>query len=145
MKKLIGMLLTVFATSSAMALSIDVVDCKAAGNAYALNLVRVNDTLVGQLRDAYNTAEVHCEPGAWGPMTYTKPDITCIGTWAQAFDMYGKSVERHVEIELSMENSNLKFVGRAKYEKNWDERNAAYNTYVGFLFPKRTLTCQLDF
>jgi hypothetical protein len=136
MKKLIRLLLTVLATSSAMALSIDQVNCKG-GNGYALTLTREKDTLRGSLQDAYNGAEIVCQQFGWGPQTFQR-DILCVGVWNSAYDSNGQAVDRVVQIHMSLEREAPMAFGLANYMRNWDERNPAS------IVPK-SLKCALEF
>lgn len=134
MKQVIGMLLMVFATSSAHALSIKETKCTG-GNGYGLHLVRgERDTMRGFMQDAYNSAEIICEQGGWGSLTYQGP-MKCIGLWQSAYDSDGQPTKRIAEITMRM-GVNLPDA-TATYVRNWDERNP--DTIV-----TKVLSCEVE-
>ncbi|WP_413582236.1 hypothetical protein [Bdellovibrio sp. HCB288] len=131
MKQVFGLLITVFAASSAMALSVDTVICSV-DNGQSLHLVRFNDSLVGQLRDNYNVADVQCEKGGWGPLTY-QSDIVCAGIWKN-------KGEAPTTLFMHMERKWPAPIGIVEYASSWGGLNK--RRYVPRDVLKK-MTCEL--
>lgn len=117
MKHIIAVILVVLGTSQARALSVDQIRCAdEMGNSLFLER-ETNETLRGILWDNGNTAQIECERGGWGSLTFQAP-IVCTGPWAYAIGAYGKVVKRSVTIQMEM-SSGTPLAAKAEYKSNW--------------------------
>jgi hypothetical protein len=117
MKQYIATLLVTLGTSQAMALTVDHVSCSdEMGNSLVLHRDS-DDTLRGVLEDNGNMAQIECEKGGWGRLTFQAP-IDCTGPWAFAVGAYGKVVKRSVTIHMELSH-HWPLAAVAEYKSNW--------------------------
>ncbi len=110
MKNIIAILLVILGTSRAMALSVIEVSCTD-GQGQSIYLARdADDTLRGVLHDSFYMADIECDRGGWGPLTY-QSDIKCYGVWNADTDQNRPPVV----VDMHMQREWPRPIGIAKY------------------------------